>query len=358
MSKEKCYLCGGKLVNGWCPECGLDNAKSQNKKYWLNKSRLENKMKSQEEAKELKERTDKEAKPQKAVPKVGYSSSEASNSRVKQWNKRTVASKKRYKAIFAVLGIAVMLIGFISDLVLDHKADVVNILQESSVQVEEHNPYEYVTRELAADGDFFEKELEPGKYQAGVHLPEGNYRVSLSEGNGTVTVHDYENSIYLWQSIGKNEENDELQEWEDVRIYQGAKIEIRGDVRVRLTTESAQSAKMAELQANPLSENILLKRGREVTAGVDFPEGIYDFEAASEWTSVVYNIPLYTDYEEEELNFLTQSIFITTDELDSTYRNVVIPAGTTVIAEEADVRMVPSELIETEDYDSYYDEYR
>ena len=36
--KKSCYLCGGKLVNGRCVECGLDNERNAQKKYRLNES--------------------------------------------------------------------------------------------------------------------------------------------------------------------------------------------------------------------------------------------------------------------------------------------------------------------------------
>ena len=36
--KQRCYLCGGKLENGRCTACGLDNAKNVQKKYRLNES--------------------------------------------------------------------------------------------------------------------------------------------------------------------------------------------------------------------------------------------------------------------------------------------------------------------------------
>ena len=35
---KRCYLCGGKLVNGRCVECGLDNEKNTKKVYHLNES--------------------------------------------------------------------------------------------------------------------------------------------------------------------------------------------------------------------------------------------------------------------------------------------------------------------------------
>ena len=41
--KRRCYLCGGKLVNGRCTLCGLDNTKIERKNYRLNESSFDRK---------------------------------------------------------------------------------------------------------------------------------------------------------------------------------------------------------------------------------------------------------------------------------------------------------------------------
>ena len=64
------------------------------------------------------------------------------------------------------------------------------------------------------------------------------------------------------------------------------------------------------------------------------------------------------NYEDPELNYLNKSKWLNSDAIDTVFRNVVLPEGSTVCADEADARMVPSKLIESEDYDSYYDAYR
>ena len=52
MSRKSCYLCGGKLVEGRCQDCGLDNTRSERKTYRLNYSRTENRIKSRGEVKD------------------------------------------------------------------------------------------------------------------------------------------------------------------------------------------------------------------------------------------------------------------------------------------------------------------
>lgn len=43
--KKECYLCGGKLINGRCSSCGLDNTKLDKKNYRLNESSFDRKKK-------------------------------------------------------------------------------------------------------------------------------------------------------------------------------------------------------------------------------------------------------------------------------------------------------------------------
>ena len=47
--KKSCYLCGGNLVNGRCVECGLDNERNAQKKYRLNESSRDRKIRIQYE---------------------------------------------------------------------------------------------------------------------------------------------------------------------------------------------------------------------------------------------------------------------------------------------------------------------
>lgn len=275
----------------------------------------------------------------------------------------TANSVNRIKSIGVIAALVITVIGFLIDYISDHGysgqfADKAAPIAESE-SVEETDPYAYAGRELSAEGEAFSITLEPGAYQAGIHLPEGNYQVILEEGSGSVMVNDEENSIYIWQSMGTDEEFDEVEQWEDVRVYQGADIEVTGDVRVFFETENGQLDSMAAMQENPLTEDVLLKKGVELTAGEDFPAGVYDLKSMGEWTSVRYKVPLYTDYEEDEWNFLEQSKWVSGGGIDMIYHNVILPRGTLVTcSEDGDVLLTPAEKIATEDYDSFYDQYR
>ena len=110
--------------------------------------------------------------------------------------------------------------------------------------------------------------------------------------------------------------------------------------------------------SNPLKDEVALTQRRKLTAGEDFPAGVYDFQAVSDWTTISYSIPLNTNYEDPELNYLNKSKWLARDAMNTVFRNVVLPEGSTVCADDGDARMIPSKLIESEDYDSYYDAYR
>lgn len=398
MKGKRCYLCGGKLSDGRCIECGLDNLKSERKSYRLNSSSYEKKMhspgsvsdansekaragrsaaaqKKQDERNEglAKARVEREADLTKSYEDrkkktdqaaAGYIVHNAGRSPQKGTLRNTGYTKQKLGGISKnnmtkLTGVIITLVIAVGSLVTEYISK--NDLSSSeieSVPVEEQDPYEFVQRELSTEGVDYEVILLPGEYQAGVHIPEGNYQVILEEGSGNVSVDDIENSIYLWQAIGTNEEHDEVEQWDDVRIYSGAVIEVTGNLQVQLKTDCAQSSAMPSMQENPLTQNITLTKGKEVTAGEDFPAGVYDIVSTGEWTYVACKIPMYTDFEEEELNYRTQSQWISEDGLDSTYRNLVIPSGAQIYAENADVQLIPSEFIISEDYDSYYDRYR
>lgn len=343
MFKKRCYLCGGKVSDGRCVDCGLRDKKTDKKTYRLNYSATEKRIKNRARVESLQDK--------KEVQKVQKPKKEE---KVRVPQIKTPVPAKRGKRRFGTLGFIITIILVVLGAIGSYtKEKHETVTTESEAYV----PYEYAPRELSDEGETFEIILEPGQYKTGVHIPEGRYVVYLEEGVGSASVDDYENSIYMWQSFGDEEEYDEVLEWGDVRLYQGSIFEISGDVRLRLYTENAQSGMQASIE-NPLTEEVLLRKGETVIAGEDFPEGVYDFQAISDWTSISYRIPLYTDYEDEELNFLNQSEWVSSNDLGFVYRNVVLPAGTAVSAQDADGMLIPSQMIETEDYDSYYDIYR
>ena len=71
-----------------------------------------------------------------------------------------------------------------------------------------------------------------------------------------------------------------------------------------------------------------------------------------------YSVYLGEIYEDDELNYWQNSLWFSVDNGEDSYRNVVLPAGTEISTDTAAVTLVPSEVIRSTDYDSYYDRYR
>ena len=72
--KDRCYLCGAKLQNGYCKDCGLDNRRSQKIRYRLNESNATKKNDSFEEmAEEQRETENRSIQKHKAKQKMAWS---------------------------------------------------------------------------------------------------------------------------------------------------------------------------------------------------------------------------------------------------------------------------------------------
>ena len=65
-----------------------------------------------------------------------------------------------------------------------------------------------------------------------------------------MNVDDAENTIYLWQDFGTDTKYDELLEWQDVRLYEGAIVEISDNVTLEFSSENAQTSDL-KMKENP-----------------------------------------------------------------------------------------------------------
>lgn len=82
----------------------------------------------------------------------------------------------------------------------------------------------------------------------------------------------------------------------DIPLYDGAYIEIQGDIHLNFISENAQISTMHGMD-NPMDLSAvatLSPAGNSYLAGEDIPAGVYDIRAVDGWTSVWVN---YTDEE-------------------------------------------------------------
>lgn len=218
--KNRCYLCGGKLLDGRCQDCGLDNMRNYRKHFHLNESDSVESINGDTGQASV----ECDVKAGQAPGKCRRSGAAACGAHTGQWKQcgaadtkctcryngkfsecrkksgrplpeyartephtrmdsserpeisRTVRSHGRgVKIAVAVIGLIVVLAVFISDYVQEHNRDS-GVAYEDGYASEpvtgEDGPYEFVERELSETGDVFETELGQGEYLVGVHLPE------------------------------------------------------------------------------------------------------------------------------------------------------------------------------------------
>lgn len=372
--KKECYLCGGKLVKGKCTFCGLDNQKAASKNYRLNESIHDQKKITYGKYSGEKTQTDKNktkigktysAGQRKTGMNSGstpryqgnrYRPQNQSRQRysARGYRRESYGRKKRsvVLAVLILMGILAIGIETISSYVNKKRLEDLH----PSWNLETYDPYAGVTRELSETGEVFDITLMPGEYKVGVWLPEGNYTASLQEGSGSLSLMDMENVIFLNKVFGTEEEYGEVTEVEDLKLYEGGIVTVNNGLVVNLHTENGQMQEM-ETMDNPLTETIYLEPERTYTAGDDFPEGVYDV-TGEDWGDLEYSVYLGDIYEDEDLNYESNSIWFSEGEEGTIYCNVVLPKGAEVTVGTDVMVLTPSKKIESEDYDGYYDVYR
>lgn len=364
--RRRCSLCGGKLSGNVCTECGLDNSKSD-ASYVTGKSHgdevslthvhrededpFAGKTMTREQQEQLKEKTQRRRRTghKKGGGQKGgdnlYRASSADQPNPKNGKKR----------IGVVIGLLIALTGVVpalSECASEAFRDASmgwETEEESWVAVPEESaeedPYMFVQRELSEEGEEYEVTLEAGSYKGGVHLPEGNYSVEYLEGRGYLSLDDWDNSIYLYGPLGY-ENTDEYEHLDDFRIYKDAVVKLDGTLKLCFRSENAQMElnymENPNTQTGEFSESFV--------AGKDIPAGVYDVTVLEGKGSIGYNVLLNEAteyYSYEGADFMEDGA--------KGYKNVVLPEGVEVeIYGTIKIRLTPSEIIESEDYENFY----
>ena len=393
MKKRRCYLCGGKLVNGRCTLCGLDNTKIERKNYRLNESSFDGKG---IEAKHLCESHN--GKPSGGLNRQGQASWQSGRNQQGQsswqngqnqqgqsswqsgqnWTqtgrKKKTAGKQKKGWISTVIVLLMILISVGGPAVSYIKTVIETVINqfddadsdnwwsgsEIDTSVDENDPYEFVTRELSDSGEVYDTELGYGEYVVGTDIPEGTYEVTLQSGYGSFQTDDPDNSIYLYGYFSENasDEDEDITEMEDVRLYEGAHVMIGEDVVLAFHTENGQTGQM-QSEDNPLSVTYTLQPEKKYTVGKEIPAGVYDVSGTKDWAVMEYEIYLGELYDEEydSLNYQSYSIMVEAGSENAIYKNAVLTEGTEITVT-GKMILTPSKKIGSQDYEAFYDIYR
>ena len=332
MFGRKCTLCGGRLDgSNVCIECGLDNKKTD-AHYIVNKSECDKKPLTHvhEDKKEPRYKEVKTKKGKKFVGKVAI----------------TIA----VLSIFGEIG------SFLPEIFENIGGtgfeEIIQVFEEDfnyesvpEYYEEDYDPYAYVTREIPAEGDEYSTVLYQGEYVVGIHIPEGIYYCTANGGYASISVEDEENSIWLYEWVDEDQP-----EYIDLRLYEGAILEVMGDTPLEISTTNAQGG--TRYNSNPLGDRTAYILSGAV-AGEAFEPGVYKLHAEEGYGQVIIEIV-------DEGGAVIEWKYLWMDaesDMESSYKNLVLPEGAIISWEDYEglkVSLISSQQIATEDYMGYY----
>lgn len=346
-----CYLCGQKLSRGVCTCCGLDNARMTRRNYRLNETTPYHIKRQQVAAQKAESMQYAQAYKNRQAKLEDLGTPIKSSAKNKD-------KKPKWKGIkiVGVLSILVSLLPSIGSCLGDifdafgtgtyeYEAEPYDITEE----------YAYVEKELSENGEYVSYEMLPGCYIVGTHIPEGNYTITFVDGSyGNAVIDDEENDIYMSHFFGENaDEISSFTELSDVRLYEGAYVEISGDGLLLFESDNAQVDKIKGMD-NPIdtTESVTLPISEEVyVVGEDIQEGFYDLFVEEGYANVVIKCEDPSGYS------CSRYYWIMFDTYENDYQNILLKDGMTILVEYGEVQFEPSDWIGIEDYDTYMKRY-
>lgn len=278
MEQKVCSLCEGKIVDGRCRDCGMNYRKMEGR-YFLNRDRAEREKPAVERDKGGQNARSGGAKSQliiggilalfALVPAIVPMFENLKSEPLPETASKEIFYENEIEPLPDIPNIDEIMNG-------DEDADIYA------------DVYANATRPLNEEGEELHEVLSAGRYIVGCHIPEGNYRVV---GPGTedsgFCVDDKENGIFhYWRMFNDGVEKTDGYEVMDVRLYDGAIVQLEGRSHLQFYTENGQTSAMKSAQSNPLTEEVEV--GEEIQrAGEDFEPGIYDIVVEGDIVHVV-----------------------------------------------------------------------
>ena len=282
--KNTCSLCGGKLKDGICTECGMNNQKSDEmyrdrlnrskydhtsmeslshvhteqgvKQYQrppLNENRSTRTKKTENPRQKAGTATKNGARAQAFTKQAGsrrYQSTDFKNIK----NLSSASGGRKSQSSKTMVLVAVMILVIILAMAgLSVFSSVRENVGGGGTAVSYNYDYNNIQEALPATGEHWDSQLEAGMYMVGIDIPEGEYTVTGSEGS-SFEVHDNTHSIYRQESFGTEEY--EIEQAEGIPLFTGALVCVDGMNPVSFVSENAQTQDLEKRTANPVTEAI------------------------------------------------------------------------------------------------------
>lgn len=364
--RNTCSLCGGKLKDGICTECGMDNRKSDEAyKSVLNQNDCANMKFSHVHEDGKAQNYERPRMNQTRKPEEGKAQDKGAAPYSTAYTPRTFTQgqKKGKKSIGLILilglvvaGIVFMLVNGMSNVSVKEPTEEIwddDFLKEDE-DTFQNNDEQFAGADgnLNEDGESWEEELMAGMYVVGIDIPEGEYTLTGKEGS-SYGVFDKGHSISDNRRFGE----EDVYQVKNVELFQGAVVCVDGLYPVNFSTKNAQIQDMGTRETNPLTESYEFL-GTAV-AGEDFPEGTYDvYAVGNDFGVFQFSVDLIRVDYTVPFSFSTLMEKNPTDEYPdycSVYKNVVFPKGAVLETKELQIKLEPSSGVTTTDYLSFYD---
>lgn len=408
MLTKRCSLCGGKLVQGICTECGLNNNKKRmhqveedlegfkpwthssdafGQEYRENRSGSSSYKRSKEISNDEFFAELRQEQREMEVEDVYHREPPIHNRPVRQPQSRTVQQrtdtqrstqrgtaqgaqrnerKKKGSCLQVIIFVVIIMIftgnifgslaESVSDLFNDESWGTYEEEYVNTIEFPDASEYDVILEET---GERFSETFDAGYYQVGVHLPEGIYSISCTNNGGLVIDDPYSYisnyTYFAEENIGET--------YEDVYLYEGTIIEITSEASFILASDCANIDGMEYID-NPNTEELTLTE--TAVAGVDFEAGLYDISIAPNTFASVRFYVSEADMESEE-GYSFESMFLcdTEDDMEnpfefSSFENMYLAEGTVIyIDTESEyfeyLTLTPSEIVQNEESTILYE---
>ena len=340
--RKRCQLCGGKLVNNICTECGLDNSKNDSNyttnHYHCQDEPLTHAHSNEENAYSGKTMTDEQRQQIREERKA------AKKNRIQRGQVPRTKGKRSVPRVIMIVVVLWIALGFMGTLVHTLSSVFHSFTEEQ--MVDDYDPYWNEQNPIPEEGEYFSVDLSSGYVRGGIHIPEGIYTVELIQGSSGFSLNDRENSIFMYYS------SDEVAETvTNLHVHNGGLITISGDVVLRFTTENAQP--LLPTEANENTETFRMTQGMELVGGESLPIGSYDVTCIEGYGAFYY------EYLDSNNQLCQDTIYLDADgEYDAfQFSNLVIQDGMKIsVSEDSEfaIDLVPSLVVGTDGYEDYY----
>ena len=297
---QKCSLCGGRVVNGRCEECGLPIPPEHT--YTL---RGESAHYHRVNGEDVLHRV----RPSGSRPKVdGYDEEERTahvhesgtdrhnaprpavrTARVEHHIEAPSRRSRSANVAWLIIVVALFLILPMLQVLLQREIGssvsepVPEFSEEQAIEAD-NNAYDDLRGTVPAAGADWDGSLTAGLYTVGQDLPEGTYTIQCAEGNTSIDLHivSDEHGVEIYEDLSSNDYDASDSERDDVSLPTGTVLFLSGNGTLYFHSSNAQvDALPTETAPNPLVSDAAytLSDSDEslyLLVGEDIEPGVYD----------------------------------------------------------------------------------